>query len=124
MRVTNMKPGNGKILQAGIGLTECLITLMIFSLVSVNASVMLLESLRALGHINNQMVAARLAADASVLTDFVPAELQKLSEQAAQTLPQGQLNITTDGPDLHIKISWTEPGRYGQQTYLLRQYDG
>jgi hypothetical protein len=119
-----MKPGNGKISQTGIGLTECLITLMIFSLVSVNASVMLLESLRTLGYINNQMVAARLAADASVLTDFVPAELQKLSEQAAQTLPQGQLTVTAEGPELHIKITWAEPGSYGQQTYLLRQYAG
>ena len=108
--------------QAGVALSECLITLLLFSLATVNASTMLLDSLRLMAHNNNQLIAARLVADASTLHKVSPDTLPSLSERAAKVLPDGKLLLTHKQNDVLIEASWQEPDSAGRLSRVARLY--
>lgn len=81
-----------KSLQNGSTLTEVLIALLIFSITTVAATAMLLESLRSLNDAINQQRAARLASNLqAILTDLpadLPADVLKISS-APDSASQG-----------------------------------
>jgi hypothetical protein len=122
MQSDNLKQSGKKAMQAGIGLAECLITLLVFSVVTANACTMFVASLRTVSLTNNHLRAARLATDATTLNGHSPGKLQQLAKQVAQNLPEGSLEITQQESHLTIQISWSEPGHYEQTSYVAHQH--
>jgi type II secretory pathway pseudopilin PulG len=62
-------------MQAGSTLTEILVALLIFSLTTVTATTMLLDSLRSLNNAINQQHAARLASNLQAIITDLPRDL-------------------------------------------------
>jgi Tfp pilus assembly protein PilV len=82
---------SSKTLQHGSTLTEALIALLIFSITTVTATAMLLESLRSLKDAINQQRAARLASNLQAIVTDLPADVLKNSS-APDSASQGNCN--------------------------------
>ena len=123
MQSDNLKLPGKQAMQAGFGLTECLITLLLFSVVTTNACTMLVASLHTVSLTNNHLLAARLAADATTLNGLSSGKSQLLAKQVANNLPAGSLEITQHESRLTMQIFWSEPGHSEQNSYVAHQHD-
>jgi len=109
--------------QHGIGLCECLVCLLLFSLLALNITRLRNNSLQSFSIMMNHLTAARLAAELGQQELRSSSEITRLSERTAALLPAGKLRLLPSGDDLHIRIVWTEPGTNSDSQYELMVRD-